>query len=152
FDDDKGTHGFVLTKDVFDSFDAPDADGYTSINGINQKGERAGNYIGQDGRFHGYFWRDGELTPIDGPDSINTIAFFLNNQGQVVGYWVDAQTRSRRAYVWQKGVFSPIAAPDEGPGGTRAVGVNNHGEIVGGYGDKDHHLHGLLVSHGRYTP
>lgn len=151
FDDQDGnTHGFVLAKGDFTPFDAPDADGYTSINGINARGDLSGIYFA-DGRYYGYFWRNGEFTTLDPPGSINTVALFLNGHDQVVGYAVDGQTRSRRAFVWHKGDFTPIAAPDEGPGGTRAIGINDHGEIVGGYGDKDHHLHGLLVSRGVYT-
>jgi probable HAF family extracellular repeat protein len=30
-------------------------------------------------------------------------------------------------------------------------GINSHGQIVGGYSDKDHQIHGFLLSHGVYT-
>src|SRR5206468_5635580 len=40
FDDENGTHGFVLSRGVFEQFDAPGADGYTSVNGVNSRGQR----------------------------------------------------------------------------------------------------------------
>src|SRR5262245_66559050 len=42
FDDEDGTHGFVLKRGEFTRFDAPGAQGYTSINGVNASGEVAG--------------------------------------------------------------------------------------------------------------
>lgn len=86
FDDEDGnTHGFVLSKGAFTQFDAPGADGYTSVNGINGKGDRSGIYFAND-RFYGYFWSKGNFITLDPPGSTFSVAEFLNAHGQVVGY------------------------------------------------------------------
>ena len=151
FNDADGiTHGFVLSEGGFKPFDVPGADGYTSINGINAKGDRSGLYFAHD-RYFGYFWHNGNFAKLDPPGSIFSAALFLNVQGYVVGYSVDAETRTRHGFIWRKDVFTTIDAPDAGPGGTRLIGINDLGQVVGGYGDADHHLHGLLLSDGVYT-
>jgi probable HAF family extracellular repeat protein len=150
FDDEDGnTHGFVLSKGVFTQFDEPSADGYTSVNGINANGERSGIYFGGD-RFHGYFWSKGVFTTLDPSGSTFSVAEFLNAQGQVVGYSVDAE-RTRHGFVWSKGVFTTIDVPGAGPGGTRVIGINDHGQIVGSFGDTEHITHGFVLSKGVYT-
>ena len=63
-DEDGNTHGFVLQKGVFSRFDAPGADGYTSINGINGDGQRSGIYYDGD-RYFGYTWSQGVFTKLD---------------------------------------------------------------------------------------
>jgi probable HAF family extracellular repeat protein len=150
FDDEDGnTHGFVLSKGVFTQVDEPNADGYTSVNGINANGERSGIYFGGD-RFYGYFWSKGGFTTLDPSGSTFSVAEFLNAQGQVVGYSVDAG-RTRHGFVWSKGVFTTIDVPGAGPGGTRVIGINDHGQIVGSYGDTEHVTHGFVLSKGVYT-
>jgi len=89
----------VLSKGAFTQVDVPDADGYTTVNGINANGERVGIYL-KDGRFHGYFWSKGAFTTLDRPGWTFSQAFFLNSHGQVVGYYVDAATRTRHGFVW----------------------------------------------------
>src|SRR3954471_18505585 len=67
FDDEDGnTHGFVLSGGVFTPFDAPDAEGYTSINGVSDSGERSGIYYA-GGRYHGYVWSRRGFTTLDPP-------------------------------------------------------------------------------------
>jgi probable HAF family extracellular repeat protein len=151
FDDEDGnTHGFVLSKGVFARFDAPGADGYTSINGINGDGQRSGIYY--DGnRYFGYSWSKGVFTTLDPPGSTFSAALFLNVRGQVVGYSRDA-AGTRHGFVWSKGFFTQIDAPEAAePDGTRAVGINDRGEIVGAYRGEDGQLHGFLLSGGAFT-
>src|SRR5438105_3691195 len=65
FDDaDGNTHGFVLRKGVFTQIDVPGSV-YTSVNGINAKGDLAGIYIDQAGHIHGYFLSKGIFTTLD---------------------------------------------------------------------------------------
>jgi probable HAF family extracellular repeat protein len=149
------THGFVLDKGTFTQVDHPDADGYTSVNGINANGDRAGIYT-KDGREYGYFWSKGVFTPLDPPGSIFSRALFLNAKGQVVGFSRRSNLEPRHGFVWYKGVFTPIDATGAGPGGTRAVGINDHGEVVGYYADAapnpmDRRFHGFLLSDGVCT-
>jgi probable HAF family extracellular repeat protein len=150
FDDEDGnTHGFVLSKGAFTQFDAPGADGYTSVNGINAKGDRSGIYFAGD-RYFGYFWSKGVFTTLDPPGSNFSVAEFLNARGQVVGY-SRHDLEPRHGFVWRNGVFTTIDAPGAGPRGTRLFGINDPGQVVGAYADADNHLHGFLLSKGVYT-
>jgi uncharacterized membrane protein len=154
FDDANGvTHGFVRTRTgAYEQFDAPDADGYTSINGINAAGQRSGIYGSSDGRFHGYFWSRGETTPLDPPDTDFSVASFLNGKGEVVGF-ARKGTEPRHGYVWHDGQFEMFDVPEAGPRGTRPSGINDRGQIVGAFYDTvgNGHLRGFLRDRGRYT-
>src|SRR5262249_62116317 len=60
---------------------------------------------------------------------------------------------ARRGFIWRDGVFTPgdVNLPDLGRGGTGVVGINDPGDIVGFYGDTNHHFQGFLRSGGVYT-
>jgi probable HAF family extracellular repeat protein len=148
FEDDEGTHGFVLEKGVFTRFDVPGAS-FTSVNGVNASGDLVGRYT-LDGRSHGYLWSKGALTTLDPPGSVLSFAFFLNAKGQVAGYSRDAGG-TRHGFVWHKGVFTTIDAPGAGPGGTRIIGINDRGDVVGTYQDATGQFHGFLLSGGVFT-
>jgi probable HAF family extracellular repeat protein len=152
FDDEDGTHGFVMNGGEFTPFDVPGAQGYTSINGINASGERAGIYFSGE-RYYGYFWSHGVVTPLDPPGSTFSLAGFLNAKGQVVGFYRTGPngTGTRRGYIWHDGVFTPVDVPGAGPRGTWPSGINNQGQVVGAYWDQDGQRHGFLLSKGTYT-
>ena len=152
FDDADGTHGFLWRRGEFTQFfDVPGADGYTSINGINASGDRAGIYFSGD-RWHGYFWSHGVVTPLDPPGSTFSLAGFLNAKGQVVGFYRTGPggTGTRRGYIWHDGVFTPVDVPGAGPRGTWPSGINDQGQVVGAYYDQDGNQHGFLLSKGVY--
>src|SRR5437867_4249014 len=148
-EEDGNTHGFVLGRGTFTQFDAPGADSYTSVNGINAKGERSGIYFAND-RFYGYFWSKGNFTTLDPPDSTFSVAEFLNAHGQVVGF-SRHDLGPRHGFVWHKGVFTTVDVPGAGPRGTRLYGINDPGQVVGAYADADNTLHGFLLSRDVYT-
>ena len=149
------THGFVLNKGTFEQVDHPDADVFTSVNGVNAKGERAGIYR-VAGRNYAYFWRKGKFTKLDLPGWTFSQAYFLNDKGQVVGYSKDADGK-RHGFVWHKGHFTtPLDADGADSTGTRLIGINDRGQIVGFYQDSapapaDRRSHGLLLSDDKYT-
>jgi probable HAF family extracellular repeat protein len=151
FDDATGdTHGFVLSRAGFFQIDHPDADGFTTVNGINANGELAGIY--NDGtQLRGFFWSKGTFTTINPFGSIRTSAFFLNAKGQVAGVYRDA-ANTRHGFVWSKGVFTFIDVPGaSAPAGTSVVGINDHGQIVGTYADSAGDRHGFVWSKGVFT-
>ena len=41
-------------------------------------------------RLHGYLLDDGEFTTIDAPGAINTNASDINDRGEIVGFFLDA--------------------------------------------------------------
>lgn len=154
FDDaDGNTHGFIRSRGgAFTQFDVPGSSGYTSINGVNANGEMSGIYGTEDGRFHGYFWRNGKVTTLDPEGMDFSIAAFLNSKGQVVGF-ARKGTEPRHGFVWQDGRFTFIDVPEAGPRGTRPSGINARGDVVGAYYDTvgNGHLRGFLLRRGEYT-
>jgi len=158
FDDAAGKHGFVLSGGAFTPFDFPGTS-FTQITGINANGELSGNYFdprdSSPTHFHGFFRsQDGHVTPLDPPGSIRSQAGSLNAQGQVVGVYRDIAS-VRHGFVWQAGVFTTFSDPDAtqvAPGGTVPFGINDRGQIVGNYVNRNDHLrHGFLLSGGAYT-
>jgi len=126
FEDQEGnTHGFVWRKGEFTQFDVPGAEGFTSINGINARGERSGIYFAGD-RPYGYFWSHGVVTTLDPPDSTFSVASFLNAKGQVVGCSRDAGG-TRHGFIWRNGVFTPSTCPVRDPQGPGPAGSTTGG-------------------------
>src|SRR5579862_3201403 len=77
-----------------------------------------------------FLWKNGVITPLPGlPGATDTIAFSLNNSGQVVGNSREAGGYSH-AVLWDHGV---IQALPELPGDDRggALMINDRGLIVG---------------------
>jgi probable HAF family extracellular repeat protein len=94
--------------------------------------------------------RTGRFTIIDAPDSVYTTANGINDRGQVVGEYLDADG-AIHGYLWDKGRFTSF----DGPDGTGAAlfDINDRGQIVGAYRDPidPEILHGFLLSRGIYT-
>jgi uncharacterized membrane protein len=96
---------------------------------------------------HGFLLDKGVFTTIDHPDAVaETTALAINNRGQIVGGYVDAEGTAR-SFLLDDGVFTPIDHPDaaSGPGaGTVARDINKRGQIVGLYADAEGTIHGFL--------
>src|SRR5262249_26364287 len=164
FDDAAGKHGFVLSGGAFTPFDVPGAS-FTQIIGINAKGEQSGNYVDplDVSVIQPVFFRSqaGHATVVESPGSKRTAVGNPNAQAQVVGGYRDGALtldgqQPRRGFVWQAGVFTifdvPLADPRPGPFGTVPFGINDRGQIVGDYVNRNDHLrHGFLRSGGVYT-
>jgi probable HAF family extracellular repeat protein len=103
-----------------------------------------------DGR--GFLLDRGRFTRIDFPGAVNTVARGLNDRGQVVGGYLDADGRFH-GFLWDKGRFTTIDVP--GAGGTTATDINNRGQIAGEFGEDPSNtptaLHGFLLSGGDFT-
>jgi uncharacterized membrane protein len=96
---------------------------------------------------HG-FLRDekGVFTTIDHPDApLGTVALDINNRGQIVGAYVDAELATH-GFLLDRGVFTTIDPP--GASFTEAAGINGRGQIVGPYLDPDGTAHGFLRDRG----
>ena len=107
-----------------------------------------GYYVDACGTLHG-FLRDkkGVFTTIDHPDSpLGTAALDINNRGQIVGTYADAE-ETTHGFLLDKGVFTTIDFP--GSSFTEAVGINGRGQIVGFYLDAEGTIHGFLRDRGR---
>jgi probable HAF family extracellular repeat protein len=134
FDDSGGiTHGFVLNKGVFTQINVPNV-ANTLINGINALGQLAGTWFDDPAMPHAFFYNNGSFTTLNPPGSIRSQGGFINAKGQVVGTYRD-QNQKRHGFIWRNGIFTkPFNAPNDDPVlGTVALGINDHGEVVGDY-------------------
>lgn len=52
-------------------------------------------------------------------------------------------TNHTHGYVWDHGSLRTVDDP-HGPGATTVTGINNHGQIVGFYTDKEGNVHGFV--------
>ena len=171
-DADGTEHGFLLDDGVFTTIDHPDAGPLgTAAIGLNDRGQIVGFYAGADGPNHGFlldqgrgFRREGVFTTIDHPDAgsvpgTGTAATGIDDRGRIVGFYLDAGAMGHgfvRDKAWRRreSDFIRIDHPDAGarPGtGTLALGLNDRGQIVGGYVDADGRGHGFLLDDGEFT-
>jgi probable HAF family extracellular repeat protein len=90
---------------------------------------------------------------LDDPSSTqDTLAYGINDTGQIVGYYFIGTTASTHGFLLSGGVYTPLDDPLAVPqaGGTLAFGINASGQIVGQYADL-HGTHGFLLSGGTYA-
>jgi uncharacterized membrane protein len=132
-------HGFVWTWASVRKIDVPGAIGTAAFD-INDRGEVVGIYADPKerdpkGTTHGFRLRKGAVTRIDPPGAVDidgspgfraTAPLGINNRGQVVGQYADAQ--GLHAYLLDDGVYRTIDPP-AGPG-TTATDINDRGQIV----------------------
>src|SRR5262249_5117187 len=76
----------------------------------------------------------GNYSNVDDPLGINgTVAQKINDQGQIVGYYMDGSNH-QHGFLLSSGIYTTIDDPF-GTKGTTATGINNAGQIVGYYTD-----------------
>jgi probable HAF family extracellular repeat protein len=95
----------------------------------------------------GYLLDDGKFRQIAKPGAAGTLPFGMNNRGHIVGIYDDADGRSH-GFLWARGRFWTIDHPKgtgttpEGISGSGAFDINDRGQIVGAYVDRDGHVRG----------
>jgi probable HAF family extracellular repeat protein len=136
----RGCHGFLLDHGVFITIDEPASSG-TTVSGINNHGQIVGH-----GDHRGFLWENGIFTPIKAPGAKSfTTATDINDNGQIVGFHDSSGGRS--GFVLSDGEFTSLDFP--GVSQTGALGINNRGEIVGGYNVSEFETHGFLATPAR---
>jgi uncharacterized membrane protein len=91
-----------------------------------------------------------DFTTFQNPGATVTLVFGLDNHGGLVG--ADNHTPGRHAFLVQSGTYIPL--DPNGVLGTHrsfARGMNNRGDIVGGYFGDDGNEHGFLLRNGALT-
>jgi len=178
-------HGFLLDRGNLSTIDLPGVSG-TGVTGINDRGQIVGSYMDSSGQFHGFFltslcqkakdWKRKKkgdekvdldrdnFSTIDFPGSLCTGATGINDQGQIVGYYVDNGGQFHGFFLeipiprdkekdeevdLDRDSFSTIDFP--GALSTGAIGINDRGQIVGSYVDSSGQFHGFLLARGNFS-
>jgi uncharacterized membrane protein len=132
-------HGFRWDDGRFATIDVPGATA-TGVLGINDREQMVGFYVDAGGAYHGFVrQRDGSITtlpqaPGAEPTMGGTQPASINDRGQIVGLAYDARGGSR-AFLLERGRFSLFDGTDDATY-TRALDINNRGQIVGDYGTR----------------
>ena len=114
----------------FSTVQVPGSD-LTEADGINARGVIVGSYVDSDGVSHGFLLRDGKFKTIDVPGALENIAARgINARGDIVGSFVGADS-VRHGFLRSDGKFTQIDYP--GSTGTYMSGINNAGDVTGGY-------------------
>jgi uncharacterized membrane protein len=170
---DGRTHGFVRNSvGLFTTIDYPNAD-FTVAAGINSHDDIVGQYRLQGQNMnerHGFLRsRDGTFITIDAPGSYFTNALGINRRGEIVGRFCTGVAPSppnrpcdgnphHGFLLSRNAAFTTIDFPGTvnfpnlpGPFRTDAWGINNRGEIVGGYQDAHRKWHVYRLREGQFT-
>ena len=86
------THGYLIKKGVFNSFDVPGSV-FTQAWDMNPSGEIVGVYTDAANITHGFLRAGEDYRSIDFPGATRTRAFGINAHGDVVGTYMDAANR-----------------------------------------------------------
>lgn len=151
-------HGFIRQRSGrITSFDVPFFRLH-DIADINDRGQIVGYYDNPTGG--GAFLRQptGAITRIEVPGALVTNAHAINHRGQVVGAYLEpgavpnpdgaAPPGTVHGYLWDQGRMTRLDVP--GSIWTQPFGINDRGQISGGYYDAEGKQHGFLFERGSY--
>jgi uncharacterized membrane protein len=115
---------------------------FSMNNGINAQGDVDGFFFDMTAnRAHGYLLRKGSLMLIDFPGAGGTLAWDINDRGQIVGFY-DSKGVAPRGFIWDGGKFTSVIIP--GALSTVVFGINSAGDVVGQFNDTTG-VHGFLL-------
>ena len=147
------THGFILYKGHYTTFDVPGALA-TALSGVNSWGEMTGFTCLEDPTCEAPPYksftvsRRGEITSFNPFGAVSSFASGVNPFGTVVGTYTDSGGVTQ-GYRLCHGDFTS----NDFPGAilTFNGGINPQGDIVGFYTDTSNVTHSFLLSDGTYT-
>jgi hypothetical protein len=82
-------HGYFYTNGLYATLDHPSTRYMTEIKGINGAGHMVGSYSGAAGT-RGFLYINGLYATIDYPSALQTNAQAINDNGQIVGWYVES--------------------------------------------------------------
>ena len=109
---------------------------------IDAKGQVVGTYRDAKNIGHGFVWTKGVFTTLDVPDAFLTSATGINDNGDIVGVYIDDEDFNLHGFVLSKGVYTTLDVP--GALWTDVYSINSKGEIVGAYFDAVGDAHGFV--------
>jgi uncharacterized membrane protein len=160
------TTGFLRSrKGRFTSIEVPGSQ-VTGPLKVNDRRQVVGIYLDADakpnpdgtpppGVLHGFMWDDGDFKTIDVPGAAATAVLGINNRGQMVGSYIDADGAYHGFVRSRRGVVTTLPeAPGAEPavGGTQPASINDHGQIVGLAYDARGGSRGFLLERGALKP
>ena len=128
---------------LFETIEVPGVD-FLELTSTNDLGHYAGNTRSPDGEnMVGFTLINGILATYDVPDSLTFGFYGLNNAGQAVGFYQDANEVSHGVVV-QDGELAQFDFP--GAAETEIFGVSESGLLIGDIFDADGAIHGFVGS------
>jgi probable HAF family extracellular repeat protein len=82
------SEGFLRTREGVKVLQFPGSS-FTQALGVNNHDEVVGSYTDANGTMHGFRYRDGQYFSIDVPGGMNTVINGVNDDGWVVGFFMD---------------------------------------------------------------
>jgi uncharacterized membrane protein len=133
---------------------------------INDRRQVVGVYLDADampnpngtlpqGALHGFLWDDGDFKTIDVPGAATTAVLGINDRGQMVGSYIDAEGAYHGFLRDPKGAVTTLpeaSGADPASGGTQPASINERGQIVGLAYDARGGSRGFLLEGGRFRP
>lgn len=144
-------HPFIydLSQDTYTWLDAavslPNVRNTTPIS-INNSNQVVGSYVDTiNSARHGFFYDGSSYTSIDMPGAFLTEAMGINDQGKIVGYFQWCNSCLSHGFIYNV-LSQEFTILDIGSKGTRIYGINNSGQIAGGYIDQNSIQNGFIAS------
>jgi probable HAF family extracellular repeat protein len=157
--DDSGLQqGWLLTADGNLTLLAVSGATFTNPRAINNAGTVVGYFGAQDGSVHCFIYRDGQYRQYDVPGAADTVCGGINSEGTVSGNWdTDPNTLGHGFIAKHSGAGDASVWTFDHPraiaNGTTLAGINDRGDVAGGYIGADGSNHafvrfasGLLVN------
>lgn len=150
-------HGYEvnLTSTTFTAITLPSSFNAVSVTaaGINNGGWITGFYTDTANVTHGFLDEGGTFKSLDDPNGngTNTSFFGLNNNGLVVGSFVNASGTNGLVYNLVTNTWTTVNDPNASftaafnVNGTTINGINDAGDLVGFYSDGTH-VNGMLAT------
>ena len=98
----------------------------------------AGTIVGYDedgaGNDAGFMYQNGAFTAVSFPGAASTTPTGINDSGQIVGQWLSANGVG--SFLYSNGTYTAVSSPAAGSASndpTQADGIDNNGQISGGY-------------------
>jgi uncharacterized membrane protein len=98
--------------------------------------------------WRGFIYKDGVYTSFSFPGSHGTAFWGINDRGQIIGRYWDANNHAHGFLLDPDGQITPLAVP--GATATNPLGLNNKGQVVGLYRAAGV-THGFLMDGGLIT-
>ena len=144
------TAGFIYNDQTGVFIPVVPKKGATSVTAtdINDAGDISGFFTNKNGNEKGFVEIDGSTTVLSHPGWTDVQALGLNNDGLVVGSYMDNKTGNTDGFIYSisNNSYTSYIAPGDAGGQTVLNGINDLNQAVGFYMDAQHNTHGLLVN------